>query len=396
MRAHRFPATTGDIYIPVAELPFTTGVSFDPDNWVLLQGLTSQDLINDLSQTYEVKTVDELRLLSGIPDGKLITWNDYYSSISGGGNSGIVKSGAHTDDGGSIFALADGKYVQANLKGSKVSVLKFGAKGDDPLFDDAPFINNLNAYIQSTGWQYTGPQLGGSHSTGAKQEMGFATRTFYLGETVDMTSYDNTDFENAMFRPHASFDVANDHAFNIIPYNCKLRRIRIAEFDKGLKLSNANLDGTVVRIKDIQATGMKELFDITLRSALVVVDDYKFDLVGHVAVVHDCDKLHFKEGWLNAGQFVADYDAHFILDSLTSPSLHLGDLFYVPRSQSFNNCAIVNLGTPLNDSSARVYFNGLLAGAEDGRVALVNNYAKANTGRGTFINIRDGSSFTAE
>jgi hypothetical protein len=326
--------------------------------------------------------------------GDKVVWQGYYAESDGGSNWGVVKSGVHTEDGGSVFSIDANTYVQANLKGPKVSVLKFGAKGNDPAFDDAPFINALDAYIQSTGWTYTGAALGGSHNTGARQEMGFATRTFYLGSTVNMTSYDNTDFENALFRPHANFDM-NDYAFNIVPYNCRLRRMRIAEFDKGIKLFNANLDGTVVRIKDIQATGMSELFNVTLRSALVVVNEFKFDLVSHIANIVDCDKIHFKEGWVNAGQFTSDYDAHFIMDSSFSPSLHLDDVFYVPRTQTFNNCAIVNMGTSVNDSPCRTYINGLLAGAEDGRVALVNNFAKGNVGRGTYINIGNGSAFTA-
>ena len=62
LRAHRYPPTTGDIYIPTAPLPFTTGGSgseFDSDNWVLLQGLSSNDLINDTSQAYEFKTLQD-------------------------------------------------------------------------------------------------------------------------------------------------------------------------------------------------------------------------------------------------------------------------------------------------------------------------------------------------
>ena len=333
--------------------------------------------------------------MTTVPDGTKVSWMGYYAQSDGGSNWGIVKSGIHTEDGGSIFSLGATKYVEANLKGSKVSVLKFGAKGNDPLFDDAPFMNNLNAYIQSTGWIANLATTGGSHNTGAKQEMGFATRVFYLGETVEFTSYDNTDFENALFLPHSSFDTDNDYAFSLMPYNCKLKRIRLAKFKKGIKAENANLDGTIVRIKDIQASGMDELFDITLRSALVVIDDYKFDLVKHIAVVHDCDKLHLKTGWVNAGTLSSDYDAHFILDSITSPSLHIDDMFYVPRTQTFNNCAIVNMGTPLNDSPCRVYIKGILAGAEDGRITLVNSYAKGATGRGAYINISNGSAFTA-
>ena len=386
----------GIVYAPLpSALPFTTTGTFvggDDAKFFVVQGVTNNEVINDLSQAYTFKTVALMKASAVVfPAGKKIFWQGYYAESDGGSNWGIVKSGTHTDDGGSVFTLADGKYVKANLQGSKVSVLKFGAKGNDPLFDDAPYMNTLNAYIQSTGYQYTGAQLGSSHSTGARQEMGFATRTFYLGETVELSSYDNTDFENAMFFPHSTFDIANDYAFSITPYNCKLRRIKIAKFDKGIKLFNNNLDGTVVRISEIQASGMKELFDITLRSALVVIDEYKFGLVSHIAVVHDCDKLHVKSGWVNAGQLSADYDAHFILDSITSISMHVDDMFYVPRAQSFNNCAIVNLGTPINDRAGRVYFNNLLAGAEDGRIALVNNYARADVGRGTYINIGNGS-----
>jgi hypothetical protein len=354
-------------------------------------------IINDLSQAFTFKTVALMQSsLIEFPVGKKIFWQGYYTASDGGSNWGIVQASTGIEDGGSQFDLADGQHVAANLKGAKISVLKFGAKGNDPTFDDAPFMNKLYTYIQSTGWTFTNAQLGGSHASGAKQETGFATRTFYLGETVSLTSYDNTDFENAMFLPHASFDTVNDNAFNIVPYNCKLQRIRIAKFDKGIKLSNANLDGTVVRINDIQASGMLELFDITLRSALVVIDDYKFDLVSHIAVVNDCDKLHIKTGWVNAGQLTSEYDAHFILDSLTSPSIHIDDMFYVPRTQTlFGHGAIVNLGSSTNDSPCRAYFNGLLAGAEDGRLALVNNFAKGSTGRGAYINIGNGSAFTA-
>jgi hypothetical protein len=44
LRAHRYPATTGDIYIPVKPLPFTTGGSFNTDDWVILQGVIENEL----------------------------------------------------------------------------------------------------------------------------------------------------------------------------------------------------------------------------------------------------------------------------------------------------------------------------------------------------------------
>lgn len=91
LRAHRYPASTGDIYIPVAPLPFTTGASFNTDNWVLLSGITSQDLIDDLSQAYEFPTVAAYRAFSfEFPVGKRIYLADrdsYFSVIAGKGTA---------------------------------------------------------------------------------------------------------------------------------------------------------------------------------------------------------------------------------------------------------------------------------------------------------------------
>ena len=93
--------------------------------------VTVESQINDLSQAYTFKTVALMQAsLIIFPVGKKLFWQGYYAESDGGSNWGIVTSGAHTDDGGSIFTLDDGKYIKANLKGKKVSVIKFGAKGD--------------------------------------------------------------------------------------------------------------------------------------------------------------------------------------------------------------------------------------------------------------------------
>ena len=88
-------------------------------------------LIDDLSQSFTFKSnLLMITSLIAFPVGKKIFWQGYYAESDGGSNWGIVKSGAHTDDGGSVFTLADGQYIAANLKGKTFSVLKFGAKDD--------------------------------------------------------------------------------------------------------------------------------------------------------------------------------------------------------------------------------------------------------------------------
>lgn len=43
VKAYRYPATTGDIYIPIAPLPFTTDPTFNVTSWTILQGTGDLD-----------------------------------------------------------------------------------------------------------------------------------------------------------------------------------------------------------------------------------------------------------------------------------------------------------------------------------------------------------------
>ena len=91
---------------------------------------------DDVSVPYTFKTVALMQASTIVfPVGKKIFWQGYYTESDGGSNWGLVTSGAHTDDGGSVFTLADGQYIAANLKGESVNVFKFGAKGDSTAND---------------------------------------------------------------------------------------------------------------------------------------------------------------------------------------------------------------------------------------------------------------------
>lgn len=63
--------------------------------------------------------------------GSRVFWRGYYVEADGGSNWGIVRSGPYTADGGSIFSIDENTYVEANLKGGRTSVKKFGATGRD-------------------------------------------------------------------------------------------------------------------------------------------------------------------------------------------------------------------------------------------------------------------------
>ena len=83
--------------------------------------------------------------LATLQAGQTVSWGGYYTNGDAGGNYGIVKAGAHTDDGGSVFSLVNGNYVEANLKGKRLNVRKFGANFDTA--NNAPFINAAMAFL---------------------------------------------------------------------------------------------------------------------------------------------------------------------------------------------------------------------------------------------------------
>lgn len=91
------------------------------------------------------KTVADMKAATSLKDGQRVIWQGYYSQSDGGGNWGIVKSGAHTDDGGSIFSIGDDIYIEANLKGRRdVNVMKFGADRTGKILANDAFNAALN------------------------------------------------------------------------------------------------------------------------------------------------------------------------------------------------------------------------------------------------------------
>lgn len=101
-------------------------------------------------------TVAKMQTYPAFVVGQRVEWNGYYTASDGGGNWGVVKSGVHVADGGSIFSINSSLYVEANLKGCRISVLKFGAKGDfnpdtGTGTTNLTFIQNAINYTQKNG-----------------------------------------------------------------------------------------------------------------------------------------------------------------------------------------------------------------------------------------------------
>ena len=112
------------------------------------QGGTVQDFINS-NLTALDSTLDIPSLSGKVSGGEKVPWLGYYEPSDGGGNWGIVHTGTHTADGGSIFSIDSDTYVKANTKGT-INSKMFGCVADG-VTDDLPQLQKMVDHKGSTG-----------------------------------------------------------------------------------------------------------------------------------------------------------------------------------------------------------------------------------------------------
>lgn len=116
------------------------------------------DRSNDLLITY--KTVsDMLKWAPQLPIGARVAWCGYFVEGDCGGGRGVIKSGPHTEDGGSIFSLGATKYIEAFLPATVLSI-KFGVKFDNDRASAALNTTRLQAWVDYIGTSHREGMLG--------------------------------------------------------------------------------------------------------------------------------------------------------------------------------------------------------------------------------------------
>lgn len=134
--------STGATYAWTGALPKVVAPGFDPVGVVGFELRTDVVLRNELARL-SVGTASELSALTSSDIGKRVQWMGYYSPSDGGSNWGIVKSGSHVADGGSIFSISPTLYVEANTKGKRITLKKFGCKQDGVTDDTQQFYKAI-------------------------------------------------------------------------------------------------------------------------------------------------------------------------------------------------------------------------------------------------------------
>ena len=101
----------------------------DGDYYVEVGSAKGGLLVSRLKPFLTVADMTSASYLSKYVEGTRIEWQGYYNQSDGGSNWGVLKFGAHTSDGGSIFSIDSNTYVEANFKNTLPTPRKFGAVG---------------------------------------------------------------------------------------------------------------------------------------------------------------------------------------------------------------------------------------------------------------------------
>lgn len=151
LRAHRYPPVSGDIYIPTSPLPFTTGASFNADDWELLQGVTEGDIINNTSQDYIFTTSDSYKAFtSSLPIGKAVRLLDREANFT------VISGNTSGNDADIIASSQVNQSLDLSEKGN-IPITSLGvlpaSSGTIPesIVVSGLIVAVMNAYVSSKG-----------------------------------------------------------------------------------------------------------------------------------------------------------------------------------------------------------------------------------------------------
>ncbi|UOL47413.1 hypothetical protein vBVpPvVp04M_00019 [Vibrio phage vB_Vp_PvVp04_M] len=179
-----------------------------------------------IEQSRRLKKITDRASLSGfVYEGQKVTWEGYHEQSDGGSNWGIIKLGAHIEDGFSIFSIDVNTYIEANLRGKSLNIRKAGAKGDK-VTDDTARINIVKDYAEAN--------VAGRFDSGL--EIRIPNGDFRLlaptgGVAVEITSSRITIggiswATSVLYAPDADFDLVHFNGTTMSLYGCGMSRVR--------------------------------------------------------------------------------------------------------------------------------------------------------------------------
>ena len=147
--ADALPVTVAAGTVPSA--PDYEQVTFNSASGILdSRGTNVQDYIDgNLTPFNTVADMKAAVFLSTLPEFTRVEWQGYYAQSDGGSNWGVLRFGAHTDDGGSIFSVDANTYIKADLSDNVINIAKFGAVGNG-ILNESQIFEFTDKYTDKT------------------------------------------------------------------------------------------------------------------------------------------------------------------------------------------------------------------------------------------------------
>lgn len=329
----------------------STGISFE----------TVSDMKSGTLQTGE--SIDLSKFV-----GARVEVSKYYSDREGGGTCGTVKSGSHTDDGGSIFSIDTDTYVEVTDYNALLDPLSWGIKAGAGQ-DDLPFWNNLIAWYESKTVVLT--PAGGSRIYTAPR-LKSLRGVSQLSDTLKLPSYFLADFGSLIFKRHSSWS-APIGRFLIEAeqfYQADFGGLTIENENYTIRLKNSNLDKTKLKFSGVTLTSCDNAIETECQSTILNIEDFRSDNCKRFLTVKRGDMVILDKGWITQGALTDKWGSTIRNENA---QLIIKKVIGVPMPHTGEEVAWIN------NTDGRVIIENFRAGAEDGSCALVNNFARFRT-----------------
>lgn len=303
-----------------------------------------------------------------MPDGTRVRTDSYFSDGSGGGFNGVIATGAHTNNGGSVHSLSATRYVSVTDTFTLCDPRAWGVRAKTGIDDHAAWTAMMAWYktkiktktVPGQSPTFTAPELRGIDGTSE------------LSDKLLFPDFLVGDFSKTGFKRHAAWSApAGRYLLGFTElYQADFGGVTISQEDYVFEIYNANLDKGVIHMSGVHNSLNDNFMKVEVQSSSFVYSNFRSDNCKHFLDLVRSDHMKLKDGWITQGALTTVGDATI---KVGRAYLSIENVVGVPAYGNAAKCAWIN------NNNGRVYVDGFRAGGENSGCALINNYALNRT-----------------